>query len=98
MADEHQERPSGNSSMHDPLPYIVRLRVTVSEDLPSEVKEFKVTAYSLMEGMLQAMFEAGGGAVVDNPKVKLEHITVDEEEYWRRVLGRLMAFGVPDGR
>jgi hypothetical protein len=93
MADEKQERPSGNSSMHDPLPYIFRLRVTVSEDLPSEVREFRVTAYSLMEGLMQAMFEASGSSVVDDAKVKVEHVTVDEQEYWRRVLGRLQSFG-----
>jgi hypothetical protein len=91
MADDRQERPSGNSNTHDPLPYIIRLRITIDEDQPSEVREFKVTAYSLMEALFQANFEAMGSSIIDNAKVKVEFIAPHEEEYWRRTMGSAVA-------
>ena len=90
MADEQEpQRPSGNSSVHDPLPYIVRVRLYTHEDAPPSVQEVRVNAYSLLEAVGQAMFEVTGASAVDEGKAKIEFIGPDVPEYWRRMLGNL---------
>jgi hypothetical protein len=87
--DRKQERPGGNANTHDPLPYLVRLRIALTDDAVPEIREVKVTAYSLSEAWMQAFFEITGNGMVDpaNTKVQIEFIGPDEPAYWIKMLG-----------
>jgi hypothetical protein len=79
MADEDR-KAMGDMWTHQPLPYVVRLRITADEDSAPRVQEFKVTAYSIIEAMMQANFLAGGSGI-DGEKYKVEEITPDMPAY-----------------
>lgn len=76
---------------HAPLPYIVKARVVVSEDAPAESREVRLFAYSVLEAMMQASQELGGG--FDDARVKVERIEPDVEGYLQMV-GKLHAAGI----
>jgi hypothetical protein len=61
---------------HHPLPYAVTVRSTVDEDSAPTVRTFTVTAYSLMEALIQASFEAGGTGLEDQ-KHHIERVEPD---------------------
>jgi hypothetical protein len=93
--DSKQERPSGNTTTHDPLPYVVRLRIAMTDDAVPEVRELHVTAYSIHEAWMQAVLEATGSGVVDiaTTKVQVEFIGPDEPAYWLKMLGNAFLQG-----
>ena len=87
------ERPasnSGDSLVHAPLPYLVRVRVVVDDDRPPEMRTIALTAYSMLEAMLQASLEAGGSGAND-PRVTVEQIMPDLVAYQRLIEARLKA-------
>jgi hypothetical protein len=88
--DKRPERPAGNNSTHDPLPYLVRLRISLTDDAVPEIREFKVVGYSLMEATMQAFFEATGSSVIDDAKIKVEFVGPDEPAYWQKMLGNML--------
>ena len=61
---------------HEPLPYLVRVRQVTDEDSPPVVSEHTITAYSLLEAMLQATINAGGSGL-DDSKIKVESVEPD---------------------
>jgi hypothetical protein len=73
---------SDDSFTHEPLPYVITLRSTLDDDAPPTVREFKVTAYSLFEAVIQATVEAGGSGLADE-KHKAERIAPDLDAYWK---------------
>jgi len=78
------EKPDKPNSMltHQPLPYLVRLREAIggNDDLAPTIREERVVAYSLMEALLQATFQAGGTGV-DDSRYRVEFIGPDLEAY-----------------
>lgn len=89
-ADDKQPSLAGNRDTHDPLPYLVRLRVALTDDAVPEIQEIRVVAYSLSEAMMQAFIAVTGNGVIDS-KVRVESIAPDEPEYWTRMLGNTIA-------
>jgi hypothetical protein len=59
--------------VHEPLPYIVRVRSTLTDDASPTTREFNVIAYSVMEAYMQAVIEAGGIGL-DDMKHKVESV------------------------
>lgn len=86
MDDDNQRSLGGNTTTHDPLPYVVRLRVTHGDDAPPETREIKTVAYSALEAVMQAHMEAAGSSVIDESRVVVEWIGPDEPDYWLRML------------
>ena len=82
-----EKKASFDGGAHQPLPYVVKVRVTSSEDSAPQVREFRMFAYSAYEALLQAMFEAGGQSI-DDVKVKLEEIRPDLPAYLEMLLLR----------
>lgn len=81
MADD-ERKAMGDTWTHQPLPYVVRLRITADEDSAPRVEEFRVTAYSIIEAMMQANFLAGGSGVSgESDKYKVEEIMPDMPAY-----------------
>jgi len=74
---------------HEPLPYVVRLRVVLSQDSIPEIREYKIVAYSIMEAMLSALFQAGG-TEIDGVKYAVEDIQPDIPEYFSMIIKRLI--------
>lgn len=62
-----------------PLPYVVRLRVAISDDAVPEVVEHKVVAYSIADAIMQACYRSGSviGSVV------VEDVQADTEAFYR---------------
>lgn len=81
---EDRSKDSGGMFTHAPLPYIVRIRVVVDDDATPESREFKLTAYSVLEAMMQALYQAGGTAI-DGVNYKVEDIRPDIAEYYRMI-------------
>lgn len=75
---------------HAPLPYVVRVRLVRDDDAAPEVREIRLTAYSVLEAMLQATIEAGG-STFDDSKVKVEHITPDVPAFVAAAVRRALA-------
>lgn len=66
---------------HEPLPYVVTLRVMLHDDGPAQRVEWRGYAYSVTEAMLQAMFEHVGLVGANDEHIKVERITPDLTEY-----------------
>lgn len=89
MSDEDKDKPKVDRIwVHDPLPYIVRLRETLNEDSVPTVNEYRVVAYSIFEAMVQATTRAGGRGI-DDIRYKIEDIYPDLEEYFRMITDRI---------
>lgn len=76
----------GGMMEHRPLPYYVRLRLAKSEDETPTLHEWRGTAYSLFEAMLQAMMVATGKTDPEQQSLKVEAIEPDVAAYLRMVL------------
>lgn len=88
MSDEKAR--TGSALIHEPLPYIVRLRVAVDEDSAPTVKVFRVTAYSIVEAMAQAMISAEATTVDLGAHVqfRVEDVVPDISRYLLMAHGR----------
>ncbi len=75
--------------IHEPLPYVVRVRSVLSEDEPPEVRTFRMFAYSVLEAVIQATFMAGGNGLED-ARHRIEAIEPDLAEYIRFVTARAL--------
>lgn len=77
-----ESKPKHDIFTHEPLPYVVRLRETLAgdDDAVPQIREERVTAYSVMEAMLQAIFLAGGTGVEDS-RYRVESIGLDLPAY-----------------
>jgi hypothetical protein len=84
--DDDFKAPPGNMLMHLPLPYVVRVRITHDDAVPSEQRVIKVVAYSILEAHMQAVLEAGGQSLMPDPKIAIESIGPDEPEFSRRAM------------
>jgi hypothetical protein len=95
MSDEQkpQRSPAGNNTIHDPLHYTVRIRVSRGDDLVPETRTFSVTAYSLSEAVSQVVFEATGTTIMDVDKLSIEFIAPDEPAYWVKMLANKLMQG-----
>ena len=69
---------------HGPLPYIIRLRVSIDDDAPPQIREFHITAYSVIEAVFQAIFEAGGTELND-AKTMVDSVRPDEPAFYALV-------------
>jgi len=67
--------------IHEPLPYVVKLRTTISDDAPPATLEFKVVAYSVWEALSQALMEAGATSP-DGSKHTVESIGPNVAAWW----------------
>ena len=86
--DKEEQRPQpGEGTTHPPLPYLVRLRLTMTDDSRPEIVEYRVVAYSLREATMQACFQAGAVAF-EGQNVTVEFVGPDLDAYAR-------VFGVP---
>lgn len=65
-----------NFWVHEPLPYIITVRSTVSDDAAPVEQDYPETAYSIFEAILQAVSEAGGTGL-DDVKHKAVRIRPD---------------------
>lgn len=65
---------------HDPLPYVVALRIGLDEDAPTSDYEWRGYAYSIFEAMMQATIGATGDA---NGSVRIVSILPDIAEFYR---------------
>ena len=65
---------------HEPLPYVVRLRVSAGDDAQPVVHEHRAPAYSAMDAVVQAFFSATGRAP-DDGKVVVEDVRPDINAY-----------------
>lgn len=72
-----------DSFTHDPLPYIVRTRSSVSDDAQPVVTEHRLTAYGVFEAVVQACVLAGGHGL-DDPKIIVEDVRPDVPEFMRQ--------------
>ena len=82
MADEPRREIGdlkGNFWQHMPLPYVVRVRATLSDDAPPVTAEYHLWAYSVMEAGIEASYEACGA--IDQARVVVEHIEPDLSAY-----------------
>lgn len=84
------QKPQESIFVHEPLPYIVRLRSTLSDDAVPETREFPVLAYGIFEAWMQAILEAGGTGIED-ARHQVESISPDLPAYLRLVAARLTA-------
>lgn len=94
MDDDLKPRvPSGDMNAHTPLPYSVRLRVTLSDDAVPTTETRTVIAYSVMEAVLQVAMSLTGSAGGADQKVVVEHIEPDVPAYFAMVeRGEVPAF------
>lgn len=83
MADGKSD---GGAFTHAPLPYVARVRCSFDDDSPLEVREVRVTAYSILEAILQAGMECGGEGPADQ-RVRVVGIEPDVREWARRFGG-----------
>ncbi len=83
-----------NHYAHAPLPYVVVLRVALTDDGKTERFERSVTAYSAYEAVHAAVIEAAG--VLDFAKVKIESIRPDDAAYWALTIERLAQVAAKD--
>ena len=74
------EQKSGDAFTHQPLPYIVRIRIIQNDDVVPEIQEFHIVAYSIIEAMIAGCFQAGGRGLEDS-RLKVEDIKPDIVEY-----------------
>jgi hypothetical protein len=82
--DNEKMKPSHPGDMtHAPLPYVVKISSIISEDSPPVITEHHVTAYSLVEALISASVEAGGGMILDDTKYRAVSATPDVPEYLR---------------
>lgn len=88
MSDE-QKLPSESVFVHEPLPYVVRLRSTLTDDAIPEERDFHVVAYGIFEALLQATFEAGGTGIED-ARHRAVSISADVPAYLRLVAARVL--------
>ena len=72
---------SADSQQHSPMPYVVKLRVALSDDAAPEVVEWRGYAYSVIEAVMQAMLEHGGKTGGNDERMKVESIMPDIPEY-----------------
>lgn len=70
---------------HAPLPYIVKVRTTLTDDSAPQITEHRVTAYSFMEALIQATMEVGGFGLND-ARYQVESISPDLEKYAAHVM------------
>ena len=80
MKDEKEPSRHSNGT-HAPLPYVVRLRFAEDEDKGAVPYEWRGAAYSLMEAVTQALFEASGSMDVKAESVRIEKVGPDIEGY-----------------
>lgn len=81
MADQ----VSGSLYIHEPLPYLVRLKVVVSDDAIPETRECRIVAYSLMEAAFSALFQ-NGGSEFDGVKYSIVSVEPDLIAYLKMKL------------
>lgn len=89
--DEKRPSEPGTMFTHLPLPYVVHVRVMMSEDAFPETHIVRLMAYSIFEAMCQASQQLGGGTILDDAKVKIERIEPDVPEYQRIFYGYIAA-------
>lgn len=76
------DRTGGDALMHTPLPYVVRLRISESDDTEPRIVEVRQPAYSAMEACMQACLQASGTAALgEASNVKIESVQPDEKAY-----------------
>lgn len=88
MSDHN--KPADSVFVHEPLPYVVRLRSTLTDDAVPEVRDFHVLAYGVFEAAMQAVMEAGGLGLED-ARHRVESVSADLPAYIRLVAARLTA-------
>ena len=73
------ERKTGGESMwaHEPLPYVVRLRVTASDDAVPMVVEHRCVAYSTFEAVMQALMVTSGRPSAEESNIRVESVAPD---------------------
>lgn len=84
MADHH------DLMTHRPLPYVVHLRAAASEDEPPVRHVKHLTAYSLIEAVLQASMEVTG-SVDAKQTVIVESVRPDVAEWLRQLTAEEVA-------
>jgi hypothetical protein len=83
MADDDLKRPTssgGDMFCHGPMPYVVEMRLTLTDDEAPRSETWRGYAYSLLEAMLQASMAVGGKGVSDE-RVKVIFIGPDLVTY-----------------
>lgn len=75
---------------HRPLPYIVRVRVTLTDDSVPTVCEERVVAYSIMEAIVQAVARTGWMGV-DDTRYRVEDIAPDLVAYTAILIAERLA-------
>lgn len=78
---------SGAPLSHEPLPYVVTVRVALDDDHAPELRQIKLVAYSVIEAMVQASIIAGGSIGHEDARVKVERIDADVEAYHAQIGG-----------
>lgn len=87
MSDE--KKPTEPRLVHEPLPYVVRLRSTLTDDEIPQEREFHVVAYDVIESVIQAVMEAGGMGLEDQ-RHHVVSVSADLPAYVRMVSARLL--------
>lgn len=75
--------------LHAPVPYIVKLRLTASDDAAPLAKTWRGYAYSVLEACMQSSFEVGGTLGADTSKIVIESVGPDVETFEADLLKRL---------
>jgi hypothetical protein len=90
VSDEKNRSSDPSLFIHEPLPYIVYVRSTLSDDAVPEIRAFRVTAYGIFEAWLGALILAGANGVEDT-RHRVESIEPDLPAYMRMMSARLMS-------
>ncbi len=80
-----------NLYAHAPLPYVVTVRVMISEDAPPQRIEHKVVAYSLYEAIFTAVIQSTGAASLNDARCVIESVAPDTMEWTRMKLMQVMS-------
>lgn len=75
-----------NIWLHEPVPYIVRVRVVVDPDRPPEVVVQRLVAYSVIEAVYQAIVMTTGLVDIEAHKIHVEDIRPDLPAYMLQVM------------
>jgi len=75
--------------VHEPLPYIVELTTSLTDDDVPQLHSIKVTAYSVMEAAMQAAVQLTGSAVVDDQNARVTAIRPDVAGWFKVIQERL---------
>lgn len=68
-----------------PLPYTVRIRMSVHEDEQAIVSEHHVVAYSLTEALQMAGMIVAGNTAIDEATIVVESVSADVEAYLKMI-------------